>query len=69
MSLMSTETNFIENTFLEPENYTYVSAQTLENAFPQKPTVGRVEYPVESAPKRTPEERGTLKKSLFFKQK
>jgi hypothetical protein len=67
--LMNTKSSFTENPLFVPENYTCVSAETLQNIFPPKPTPGDVEYPVESAPERTPAERGALKKSIFFRQK
>ncbi len=66
---MSIENNLVENPIFEAENYTYVSAQTLENAFPEKPATKIVEHAISSAPQRPSKERATLKKNLFFSQK
>jgi len=37
---MNTKSSFTENPLFVPENYTCVSAETLQNIFPPKPTPG-----------------------------
>lgn len=54
---------------LEPENYTLVSTETLENAFPVTAGNETVEASVTMTPSRSPKETRKLGRTLFFKRK
>jgi len=66
---MTIERNVGDEPIFETESYTYVSGQTLLNAFPVERATEDAEYTVRYAPERSAEERALLRKNLFFGRK